>query len=685
MSLIFGLWGTALAGEMEDPYIWLEEVEGAKALAWVEKQNEVSLEQIKSHPSYKSLYENSLAILNDKSRIPHPITKGNSEYLYNFWKDETHVRGIFRRTTQKEYKKENPRWETILDIDELAKKENENWVYKGMNCLRPTYLRCMVSLSRGGADAVEMREFDIATKSFVKDGFFLPEAKSIISWINEDQIFVGTDFGEGSLTDSGYPRIVKQWSRGTPLTSAKTAFEVGEKSVGVWGDTLHDQDKDYQLLYEYKTIHEILYHLFQDNKLVTLDLPIDSTIKDIYKGNIFVELKSDWKGFKQGQVIYSNLDKLLVAKPNFETFFEPTDSSFLSSMSFTKSTILVTVMNDVKETLYRYTPKDGDWIKEQIEFDPNGSIDVLNTNRETNDFYVYYESFLEPETLYTVSGSNLKVEKVKAAPHKFDSSKYISKQHFAISKDGTKIPYFLIMAKDAKLDGKNPTLLYGYGGFEISLQPSYSATIGKNWLEQGGIYVLANIRGGGEYGPKWHQAALKQNRHKAYEDFEAIAEDLINRNVTSPKHLGIHGGSNGGLLVGATFTRRADLYNAVICQVPLLDMKRYNKLLAGASWMGEFGDPDIAEEWDYIKTYSPYHNVAKTTKYPKVFFTTSTRDDRVHPGHARKMVAKMKDMGHDVLYFENMEGGHAGAANNEQRAMVSSLAYAYLLEQLSYK
>ena len=307
---------------------------------------------------------------------------------------------------------------------------------------------------------------------------------------------------------------------------------------------------------------------------------------------------------------------------------------------------------------------------------------MFNTDTDKDDFFVNYTDFLTPSSLYLVSGDDLKITKLKGAKSQFDSSQYVAEQRFATSKDGTKVPYFIVHAKNMKHDGKNPTLLYGYGGFEVSMQPYYSASIGKNWLEQGGVYVLSNIRGGGEYGPRWHQAALKENRHKAYEDFEAIAEDLIAHKVTSPKHLGIQGGSNGGLLVGAAFTRRPDLYNAVICQVPLLDMKRFNQLLAGASWMGEYGNPDIAEQWDYIKTYSPYHNLDKQTNYPKVFFTTSTRDDRVHPAHARKMVAKMKAMGHDVLYFENMEGGHAGAANNEQRAMVSSLSFAYLMDRL---
>jgi prolyl oligopeptidase len=343
----------------------------------------------------------------------------------------------------------------------------------------------------------------------------------------------------------------------------------------------------------------------------------------------------------------------------------------------------VTWLDDVKSKLVRYTQNDkGEWVSKTAPFEANGTLSVFDVQRDSDDFFVDYTSFLEPSTLYRVDGATLNAEKVKGMPQQFAADKFETKQYFVKSKDGTKVPYFVVMAKDIKLDGSNPTLLYAYGGFEVSRLPAYSATVGKNWLEQGGVYVLANIRGGGEYGPAWHQAALKQNRHKAFEDFEAIAEDLIARKITTSQHLGIQGGSNGGLLMGAAFTRRPDLYNAVVCQVPLLDMKRYNKLLAGASWMGEYGNPDIENEWQYINTYSPYHNLKQGVKYPKVFFTTSTRDDRVHPAHARKMVAKMEDMGIDVLYYENIEGGHAGAADNTQAAELISMVYAYLMQQL---
>ncbi|PKG57887.1 MULTISPECIES: prolyl oligopeptidase family protein [unclassified Shewanella] len=672
----------------EDKYLWLEDVEGAKPLEWVKQQNAISAKEIKAYNGFDGLVSNSLAILNNKERIPYASRMDG--FLYNFWKDENHVRGIYRRTTMEEYTKAEPQWETVLDIDALGKAEGVKWVYKGMSCRYPDYDRCLVSLSRGGADAVEVREFDLTSKSFVdkkQQPFALDEAKSSVSWIDKNTVFVGTDFADGnSLTDSGYPRVVKQWQRGTPLSAAKTIFSGDKTSVAVSGYVIYDDKKSLQLVSESLTFYTAQHYAYRNDKLIALPLPIDTDIKGYFNDQLYIELKSDLtiagKTFKQGAIVYTDLDKLIAQKPEFSVLVEPTATASISQVRFTKSTILITWLDNVKSKLMRYVQKKGQWQAEQAPFAVNGTLSVFGGEDNSDEVFVDYTSFLEPASLYLFDSNSMKAKKIKAMKQQFAADKFETKQYFAISKDGTKVPYFVVMAKNLTLDGTNPTLLYGYGGFEISLRPSYSATIGKNWLEQGGVYVLANIRGGGEYGPAWHQAALKENRHKAYEDFEAIAQDLIARKITSSKHLGIQGGSNGGLLMGAAFTRKPELYNAVVCQVPLLDMKRYNKLLAGASWMGEYGDPDIPAEWDYIKEFSPYHNLKANTAYPKVFFTTSTRDDRVHPAHARKMVAKMEGMGIDVLYYENIEGGHAGAADNNQAAELSSMVYAYLMQQL---
>ncbi|WP_299805837.1 prolyl oligopeptidase family serine peptidase [uncultured Shewanella sp.] len=672
----------------DDNYLWLEDVEGAKPMEWVKQQNAASAKEIKAFENFDDLVSNSLAILNDKERIPYASRIG--DYLYNFWKDENHVRGIYRRTTMQEYKKDSPKWETVLDIDKLGKDEGVNWVYKGFNCRYPENDRCFVSLSRGGADATEVREFDLDKLSFVDNkqhAFFLEEAKSSLSWIDKNNVFVGTDFGDDSMTDSGYPKVVKLWQRGTNLSEAKTVFSGDKASVAVSGYVLFDGDNSLELVSEALTFYTAEHYVYRDGKLTLLPLPKDAELKGFFNGQLYIELKSDLKAegdsFKQGSIVYAPVEKLIEQKPEFKVLVEPSDTASISQVKFTKSAIFVTWLDNVKGKLVRYSQaKNGQWKSMQAPFDANGTISVFDVERDSDEFFVNYTSFLEPSSLYSFNAVTMKAEKVKGMKQQFAAEQFETKQYFATSKDGTQVPYFVVMAKDLKRDGRNPTLLYGYGGFEVSLRPSYSATIGKNWLEQGGVYVLANIRGGGEYGPAWHQAALKQNRHKAYEDFEAIAEDLIAKKITSSEHLGIQGGSNGGLLMGAAFTRKPELYGAVVCQVPLLDMKRYNKLLAGASWMGEYGDPDIPAQWDYIKTFSPYHNLKANTAYPKVFFTTSTRDDRVHPAHARKMVAKMEGMGIDVLYYENIEGGHAGAADNNQAAELKSMVYAYLMQQL---
>lgn len=669
-----------------DPFLWLEEVEGKQPMAWVAQHNKDSLAEIKSYPGFQQLADNSLAILNSEERIPYARRMG--KHYYNTWKDEKNPRGLYRRTSLAEYKKPEPKWETVLDIDALSKKEAVNWVFKGVNCLQPEYQRCMVSLSRGGADAVELREFDLPRAKFIEAGFFVAEAKNRFHWLDQDNVLVGTDFADGhSMTDSGYPRVIKLWQRGQALSAAQSVYSASKKSVSVAAYEIAHGNNKLTLIYDGLTFYTSSSYAYSNGKLTQLSIPADADILGMFKSHVYLQLKSSWQPadtlFKQGSVVSIAKADLLLGKKSYRLFVEPTARKSIDDLSFSKDAILVSWLDNVRSKVSRYTPApNGDWSIKNLEFSDKGNLSVFDISDQYSDFFVNYSSFTEPSSLYWVDGQSLTAEKIKSLPHMFAGDDFKAQQFMASSKDGTQVPYFVVMAKNTQLDGKNPTLLYGYGGFEISLRPRYSATVGKNWLEQGGVYVLANIRGGGEFGPSWHQAALKQNRHKAYEDFEAIAEDLIARKITSSKHLGIQGGSNGGLLMGNAFTRRPDLYNAVVCQVPLLDMQRYNKLLAGASWMGEYGNPDLPEEWAFIKTFSPYHMVQKDVSYPKVFFTTSTRDDRVHPGHARKMVALMESLGHEVLYYENIEGGHAGAADNKQRAELSALAYAYLLKQL---
>ncbi len=667
----------------EDPYLWLEEVDGKKALEFVDTQNKATIDVLMQQKDYQDIYSKSLAIINATDRIAFPAIYGN--YIYNFWQDKEHVRGIWRRTTKTSYNSPNPVWETLLDIDALSKQDNVKWVYKAAQGLYPKYDRFLVSLSKGGGDAVVVKEFDATTKTFIKDGFNMPESKCSISYLDANNLIVGTDFGDGSMTTSGYPKIVKLWKRGTPLSDAKTIYEGDATDVSDSGYVLRDGLKNYLMVGKGETFYSSKTFIYQNNKLISLAIPDDATISALLNNQLIISLKSDWSingsTYKQGAVVAANFTSLINGKTELQLIYEPDAFSSINEISSTKNYLLFDILNNVKNELYVYSLSNGKWMKSKVNAPDFGTIGLGSTDEFSDDYYYTFQNFLTPTSLYLANAKSNSSKKVKSLSSYFDANKYKVEQFKMKSKDGEMIPYFVISAKTTVLNGNNPTLLNAYGGFEISEVPFYSGVIGQAWLEKGGVFVLANIRGGGEFGPKWHQAGLKEKRQNIYNDFHGVAEDLIARKITSSQHLGIMGGSNGGLLMGVAFTQRPDLYNAVVCQVPLLDMQRYNKLLAGASWMGEYGDPDTSD-WEFIKKYSPYQNVTKDTKYPEVFFMTSTRDDRVHPGHARKMAAKMIDMGHKVYYYENTEGGHGGSSTNEQRAKFYALYYSYLWMKL---
>ncbi len=667
-----------------DPFVWLEEVEGEKALTWVAEQNAASHDELTQHDVFAEIETDTLAILEADDRII--VGRRRGEFVYHVWRDAKNPRGIFRRTPLAAYLAGTPEWDVLLDVDALAASEDKNWVWKGIDVRRPDHARALVRLSIGGSDAVVVREFDLPSKSFVEGGFELPESKGSRGWIDADTIFVATEFADGTLTDSGYPRIVKRWKRGTPLADAELVFEGKRESVSVGARHVDYGETALDWVWHGTSFYESEEYLVDGDGLTLVDVPRSAEIHTVFDRQLIVELNRDWEvdgtTYPKGSVLALSLADLRAGKKTISVFFTPDESTSLQGIERTKSYLLVRVMKDVRDELYRYERKDGAWSGDEIEFDGLGTIWTSSVDVDHDDFFVGFGSFLRPTTLFHVDAATLEKKVIDQAPQRFDPDPYTSAQMFATSRDGTRIPYFIVHSKDLEKNGKNRTLLYGYGGFRISQRPRYLGATGKNWLARGGVYVVANIRGGGEYGPRWHDAALKQHRHKAYEDFEAIAEDLIAKKITSPTHLGIQGGSNGGLLVGAAFTRRPDLYGAVVCAVPLLDMRRFNKLLAGASWMGEYGNPDIPEEWAFIQTYSPYHNLSPLKRYPRVLFTTSTRDDRVHPAHARKMVALMRSMDHPVLYYENTEGGHAGAANAKQRAYKAALTMTYLLTEL---
>ncbi len=666
----------------EDPYLWLEEVEGEKALSWAKEKSAADTAVIEAVPEFEGIHARLIEIYNSRDRIPTPGIRG--AWVYNFWRDAEHVRGIWRRTFISEYVKESPAWEIVLDLDALAEDEDENWVWDGASCLAPEYRHCMVALSRGGADAAVRREFDATAKAFVEDGFFVPEAKARVSWKDENTLWIGTDFGEGSLTKSGYPRFTKAWKRGTALEDAKTIFEGSVDDVSVSAFSMHTPEGRYDIVSRTPEFFRGTSYLILGDRLVKIDIPEDASLQGIFKDQMLVALRSDWTigdtTYPQDALLAIDVDKFLQGCRSFDVLFEPEERVSLGGVTNTLNHLLMTTLDNVRGRLYRLTPGEEGWSKEEIKLPGMGTISIGSTGDFDDSFFFTYTDFTTPSSLYLVRNDG-KAEMVKASPTWFNSTGMSVAQHEAISKDGTKIPYFVFMPKEFEANGADPTLLHAYGGFEVSLKPRYSGSKGFAWVERGGVYVLANIRGGGEFGPKWHQAAMKEKHQNNFDDFIAVAEDLITRKITSPEHLGIMGGSQGGLLVGGAFVQRPELFEAVVCQVPLLDMKRYNKLLAGASWMAEYGNPDT-DDWEYIKTWSPYQNLDPKKDYPRVFFWTNTRDDRVHPAHARKMVAKMTDMNKPVFYYENTEGGHGSGANLNQRAYTEALTYAYLWKML---
>ena len=659
-----------------DPYIWLEEVEGERALNWVRKQNTLTLSELHTDPRFQQFENEALAIYEAKDRLVYGKIRG--DFIYNFWRDDVHIRGIWRRSPLQAYLDSNPEWDVLLDIDVLAHAESENWVYKGTSGLPPAYNRFLIELSRGGKDAVVVREFDISTRSFVEDGFSVPEEKSTVSWINRDQVFVATDFGPGSMTESGYAATVRVWTRGEELAVSPELANMPLEDVGVWGWTIFTPDRNYSLISKSKDFwsHEIL---LVDKNLATqkIELPHDADFKGIWRDQVFAVLRTAWMGSTKGSLIALDLES------NTKTdVFVPDSKSSILDISFSSTNPLLTIQENVVDKVFRVSLKDDSWELNMLDLPIGGTISIYGADPLNANFFYTYNDLITPTTLGYYKQATANPILIQQSPSRYQSEDLEVNQKFATSKDGTKIPYFLVSRKDMASDGSNPTLLYGYGGFEVSEKSQYWSKTGKLWMEKGGVFALANIRGGGEYGPAWHQAALKTNRHKSYEDFIAIAEQLISNKTTSPEKLGIMGGSGGGLLVGAVFTLRPDLFNAVVSQVPLLDMLRYHKLLAGASWMGEYGDPDDPIEGAYLREYSPYHRLTVGENYPKPMFTTSTKDDRVHPGHARKMVARMREQGHPVMYYENIEGGHAAGANLKQYATMAAIEFTYLHRML---
>ena len=686
--------GGFATSDATDPWLWLEEVDGERAMAWVNEQNERSLGVLRGDPRYETLHQQALEIVQSRDRIPAPGFNHDGT-IDNFWQDATHVRGIWRTTTLNSYRDAEPRWETILDFDALAAAEGKNWVYKGATCLPPEENRCLVSLSDGGKDAVTVREFDRATRTFVDGGFVLPESKGGATWVDADTLLVSRDFGPGTLTSSGYPMIVKVLKRGQSLDQATTVFTGQPTDVSVGGFVLRDADGVVQatLINRGVSFYEGETHrLNADGTTTKLELPAKSSINALVQGRLVFTTDQDWtapsgQAFQTGDVIAYDLNGWM-ADPTAQAalVIRPGPREAIEGITATRNRLVVALFENVRGAVYSYDPgqaADGSyWNRTQLDLPENVTVGLGSASDRDDQLFVSVAGYLNPSSLWLADAATGSLDQTKSLPAKFDATGMTVDQFEATSADGTKIPYFVVHRDAMAMDGSNPTLLYGYGGFQVSMLPGYSATVGKLWLERGGVYVIANTRGGGEFGPNWHQAALQQNRQRAHEDYQAVALDLIARNITSQPHLGIMGGSQGGLFMGAMLTQRPDLINAAVIQVPLFDMLRFHKLLAGASWMAEYGNPDIPEERAWIEAYSPYQRLEAGQPYPEVFIHTSTKDDRVHPGHARKAAARLEELGYPVLFYENTDGGHAAGANLRETARRLALEYTYLTRRL---
>ena len=674
----------------DDPFLWLEEVEGAAALDWVRGQNARSLALLEGDPRYPGLHAAALAVVTASDRIPYPRFLGDR--LANFWQDDEHVRGVWRATSLASFRAPEPEWQTLIDVDALAAAEGCNWVYQGASVLPPDDRRCLVSLSDGGKDAAERREFDVAAKAFVDGGFFLPEGKQSATWLDDDTLIVARDWGPGTMTESGYPFIVKRLSRGRPLDAAEQLFAGTADDVSVDADVLRDPDGQVRgiLVNRQISFFESERYLLTPGLLtigepVRLPVPARSTLRAFVAGQLVFSLEEDWGAeFPAGALVSLDLAASL-ADPAGVTpllIHAPGPREAIEDVAATRTRLFATVYRNVEGGAVAYRFAAGEWTPTRLALPEHASVHLMAASDREDWVFVDVAGFLTPNTLWLADLEAGAASPVKSLPARFDAANSAVEQFEVNSADGTAVPYFIVRPKALRFDGVAPTLLYGYGGFQVSMTPSYAGALGRLWLEKGGVYVVANIRGGGEFGPEWHKAALKGERQRAFDDFIAVAEDVIRRRVTSPRRLGIMGGSNGGLLMGAMLTQRPELFRAVVIQVPLLDMLRYHKLLAGASWMAEYGDPDLPEEAEFLRAISPYHNLRPGTHYPEPFFVTSTKDDRVHPGHARKMAARMAAMDLSFLYYENVDGGHSAAANLAERARRTALEFTYLTRKL---
>jgi prolyl oligopeptidase len=674
-----------------DPFLWLEDVHGARALAWVRAENAKTLGVLEHDPRYPQFFDAALAIAQAPDRLPIPALLGGG--VYNFWQDAEHVHGIWRTTSLADYVTPDPRWKTVIDLDALSASEHANWFWSRVDCLAPAELRCLIGLSDGGEDAISLREFDLASASFVPQGFALPTSKQSAAWVDADELLVARDFGPGTLTASGYPFVVKRLHRGAGLTEAVEVFRGAPGDVEIDVAALEDgAGQRAVLITRGVSFFETETYLVAESghgAALRLALPLKSQVDDLVAGRLLVTINEDWTAngveLPRGSLVAIDLKESIADPAHLRPrlVYHPGPRESLGEVAATHSGLLVTSYEDVQGRAAVYTPLgDGGWSRRALPLPDLSSIGIVTTSARTDTAILSVTGFLTPSSLWEVDTNGGDATRIKELPPKFEAAGLVVDQNWAVSKDGTRVPYFVVHRQDMPLNGRNPTLLTAYGGFQISETPRYSATVGKLWLERGGVYVVANIRGGGEFGPDWHEAGLKTHRQRIYDDFAAVARDLVGRGITSPRHLGIEGGSNGGLLMGVEFTQHPALWNAVSIEVPLLDMMRYEQIAAGASWVGEYGSVSNPAERAFLASISPYQHLRRGVHYPVPLIWTTTKDDRVGPQHARKFAARLAAQGHRYYYYEVTEGGHGAGANLRERAETSALEMTYFTRQL---
>ncbi|MFL5297811.1 MAG: prolyl oligopeptidase family serine peptidase [Phenylobacterium sp.] len=664
-----------------DPFQWLEDIDSPRAMTWVEGQNVKSAKRLENDPRYATFHAEAHAILTAADRIPTPHFRAGG--VDNFWQDAAQVHGIWRHATLASYRTAKPQWETLLDLDALSKAEGKNWIWKGADCLRPAQTLCLVRLSNGGSDAVEIREFDTAAKRFVDGGFHFENGKQNVTWIDRDTLIADREWTPGEVTTSGYAYVVKIVKR---RGEAQEVFRGQKTDVGAQGLVLHGDGgrADGVLIQRGQTFYEREYRLLGERGLAAVPLPRKVEYDAYVDGQAVFTLKEAWRGFPAGAVVSYELADLkkdpAAAKP--QLVFQPGPRQAAQSVDATRDRLVITLLEDVKGAVETYDHKAGVWLGRRLGLPRDANIVEVDASDSDDQAFFTAEGFLDPTSLWLADAAAGTTAKVKTLPARFDASKDVVEQHWAMSSDGAKIPYFLVRPKAMKPDGSTPTIMYGYGGFEVAKPPVYLPEMGKIWLERGGAYVIANIRGGGEFGPAWHEAVLREKRQLAFDDFAAVAKDMFASKITSPRRLGIYGRSNGGILTSVSMTQHPELWNAIVIESPLIDMLRYNHLSAGASWVAEYGDPDAPADRAFIEKYSAYQNLRPGVKYPEVYITTNTRDDRVHPGHPRKFAAKLEAMGIPYLYYEQTFGGHANDADPELNSGRWARHYVYLAQKL---